>query len=741
MKITRNVLWGIIASSKKSHIGAQPDQGMVVQTVCSKMNIQECAEIVSKIKDEIHKYKDHMQKQKGKSSSQRKSTGDENVIVFDSDDYLEYGNEDVEMRDERPSIPSRSSYKSFLELSKYRQRCRTDSIVSELKNFIEKEELIEKDGTPLSTSRLLGYLLYRVNYNKDKTLAQVGAQIYRGQFSPALKHDLTLSKGDMRSMKRYVNEKGVSFPNTNQLLEERQKLRPPISPVLELDSLGVFVDYIELVRMTTASVIDAANYSRDLPLDPSLKYKMTYKDGADGLGCQTIWKSKSMIDAVPNMFQHSIVPLQLECFNEVGVKSSVVWKNPSPNNSTWCRPVFLVRMVEGEAAKHVVPYTDQCRAKLEEESFVVRAPRCEISYDVKHDIKDTMKDLKYKKSICGLQGADCILCKHKKADWMKEDSIREGFNITRTAEETMKLFIRLISNNDDDDFTVPRAKNDYDDREGMTQTPLTTSDQHSICITHAYINVTEWFVKVLARLNAEYLHWVKKSTVYGEHIRAGEARVKIIIENGRGLRVSQVQNATAKTGGSTDGNTGREFFKQKSLPTILACVKTKYQDDLSKLHKNISSALRIISSTDRVMLDNFKTLLLDTSLRIAQKFPWVEINYTLHGVLHHSYDLVIQNDGYSLGALSEEALESTNKFIRRYAKLFSRKTSPLDQITDVMTRLLEKSDPYIVERRMNYRPRKRSCVECGSTKHSTKRHGEHTQDSYDEVVDNILVLD
>ena len=164
-------------------------------------------------------------------------------------------------------------------------------------------------------------------------------------------------------------------------------------------------------------------------------------------------------------------------------------------------------MVEGEAAKHVVPYTDQCRAKLEEESVIVRAPRCEISYDVMHGIKDTMKDLKYKKSICGLQGADCILCKHKKADWMKEDRIREGFNITRAAEETMKLFIKLISNNDDDDLTVPRAKNDYDEREGLTQPPLTTSDQHSIYITHAYINVTEWFVKVLARLNAEYLHW------------------------------------------------------------------------------------------------------------------------------------------------------------------------------------------------------------------------------------------
>ena len=219
-------------------------------------------------------------------------------------------------------------------------------------------------------------------------------------------------------------------------------------------------------------------------------------------------------------------------------------------------------------------------------------------------------------------------------------------------------------------------------------------------------------MKVLARLNAVYLQWVEKSTTYGDHIRAGRERVKSIIEygldglDGLGLRVAQVGNATAKTGGSTDGNTGREFFKERSLPIILSCVETKHKDDVAILHKNLSCILRIISSSDHVNLEKFKTLLLDTSLHIARKFPWVEINYTLHGVLHHSYELVIQNDGYSLGALSEEALESNNKFIRRYAELLSRKTSPLDQLTDVMARLLEKSDPYIIERRMNFRPRK-----------------------------------
>ena len=62
----------------------------------------------------------------------------------------------------------------------------------------------------------------------------------------------------------------------------------------------------------------------------------------------------------------------------------------------------------------------------------------------------------------------------------------------------------------------------------------------------------------------------------------------------------------------------------------------------------------------------------------------MQINFTLHGVLHHSSELIIRNDGHGLGALSKEALEANNKYVRRYLELFSRKTYPADQMTDVM---------------------------------------------------------
>ena len=116
-------------------------------------------------------------------------------------------------------------------------------------------------------------------------------------------------------------------------------------------------------------------------------------------------------------------------------------------------------------------------------------------------IKDTMKDLKIKKSLSELGSADCIICTTKQDEWMIEGRIKEGFAITRSAEEILCLYQFLVN----EDGEVPRQHYDYKFRKGLTQSPITTSDQHSKCITHAYINTPEWFLNMLYCLNQEYL--------------------------------------------------------------------------------------------------------------------------------------------------------------------------------------------------------------------------------------------
>ena len=214
------------------------------------------------------------------------------------------------------------------------------------------------------------------------------------------------------------------------------------------------------------------------------------------------------------------------------IAQKVLWSNPSPNSAYWGRPQELIREKEGECLTHSIPYTDRCRTKLNEEAVVIESSRdVGLAYQVQHT-KDTMKDMKLKKAISGLGGADCLLCSYNQNEWLSEENIKNGFEITTTAESTRKLYCTLIEKGDGE---VLRKQNDYKERRGITQEAIITSDQWSICITHSFINSVEWFVKVLARLNCEYLHWIEKSNCYGDHIRSATERVSEIIELETGL--------------------------------------------------------------------------------------------------------------------------------------------------------------------------------------------------------------
>ena len=121
--------------------------------------------------------------------------------------------------------------------------------------------------------------------------------------------------------------------------------------------------------------------------------------------------------------------------------------------------------------------------------------------------------------------------------------------------------------------------------------------------------------------------------------------------------------------------------------------------------------------------NNSYFLATEISLLIAERDElknWVELNWTLHGLLHHSVELIYLNGGFSLGSLSEEALESNNKFCRRFLEQYARQTSPVLQLTDAMTRLLERSDPAVQQHQKSTR----ICLVCSicGLRHKTSNH-------------------
>ena len=308
------------------------------------------------------------------------------------------------------------------------------------------ENFLSHNKFSISLDQILGYLLMRENTSKS-SLHCIGEEIYSEtldnevNFSPieavSLVHTLVLSKEQTRKLKQFLSMKNIKFPTTNELLPVRKSLRPDTMSVME--GKGRAVDYTELVSCTAASTIQVVLAENPKFIEQTPILTMHLKDGGDGAGTMPFLKSKKSVDDGDHIFQYGMIPLKLT--KKVGENDEeVAWKNPVPNSARSLRPVYLIREEETDPdlLELVIKNTDDSRNDLNKNGMNLTVGNETIH--VSCNIKDTMKDLKFKKSISGLGGADCILCKSKVKDWTELTKIKEGFKIDRTAADTHKIF-------------------------------------------------------------------------------------------------------------------------------------------------------------------------------------------------------------------------------------------------------------------------------------------------------------
>ena len=110
-----------------------------------------------------------------------------------------------------------------------------------------------------------------------------------------------------------------------------------------------------------------------------------------------------------------------------------------------------------------------------------------------------MKDSKFKKKLSGLGGANFIICESRKIG--KLLTKYKSFPITHSTESSIDLYEQLIHIGDDE---IKKKQGGYQNRKGLTQKPLHSFDQLSICILISYLNVLSWFLKVFYHCNQSY---------------------------------------------------------------------------------------------------------------------------------------------------------------------------------------------------------------------------------------------
>lgn len=110
--------------------------------------------------------------------------------------------------------------------------------------------------------------------------------------------------------------------------------------------------------------------------------------------------------------------------------------------------------------------------------------------------------------------------------------------------------------------------------------------------------------------------------------------------------------------------------------------------------KRFHVILQTISSGYEINLIRFQDYALQTARCFVDLYPWFYMPTSVHKILIHGAE-VINSSVLPIGQMSEDAQESTNKFIKKFRENFARKCSRAKTMEDILSRLLLISDPFI----------------------------------------------
>ncbi|KAI6659635.1 hypothetical protein LOD99_14558 [Oopsacas minuta] len=165
-------------------------------------------------------------------------------------------------------------------------------------------------------------------------------------------------------------------------------------------------------------------------------------------------------------------------------------------------------------------------------------------------------------------------------------------------------------------------------------------------------------------------------------------------------------------GTTTTGNVVRRCLIRKDdndqdfLYWVLTVIPSEFKSHIIEIHTCLGAILRVYNSSRRVDTEELALVCSNIYQSILCAFPWANVSPTLHKLLAHAPEIISMfNDGHGLENLSEEGLEASNKYIRRYRDRLARKFSFEENLKDVFVRLISHSDPMLLMNRKFSIPR------------------------------------
>lgn len=376
-----------------------------------------------------------------------------------------------------------------------------------------------------------------------------------------------------------------------------------------------------------------------LSTDLLTNLKLLIKWGSDGSTGHSQYKQMYAEIGLGDgdLFLTSIVPLQLYA-EQPGNDKIIVWQNPRPSSTRFCRPVrFQFKKETKELTIQETAYIETQISKLRPTTDMLGNEKIAVSH------------------VCVMTMINGKVC--------------------NALTETPSSQTCYICN------ATPKDMNNIE--KVLKRTVIQKNLKFGLSSLHAWIRFFECLLHISYRLE------LKVWQIRGSENKAFFENKKRTIQQSFRDRVGLLVDIP-KSGGSgttNDGNTARRFFANPSLSSEITGID-------EEVITRFGVILRTLSCGYGIDVRAFEEYALETAKLYVAKYPWYYMPTSVHKILLHGA-IIIKEAILPIGQLSEEAQESRNKDLKSFREKHTRKISRTTGNQDLLNRLLITSDPLI----------------------------------------------
>lgn len=332
--------------------------------------------------------------------------------------------------------------KPFDELCLKQKKRRTENLISHSSEelaFAMKLKL-QMDGNR-QLSKIFNYLLenpdevkrvsdFLFSPSKNQKTVQV-------ETSLALMTSLKLSTWQYRTLQQFTNKhmEMAKLPSYYKIQQEKEKCYPSKEDVFVTEKMAE-IKLQSILDLTVKRILKIPN------IDTSQKsLTLTSKWGFDGASSQSGYKqkyenSKTSEQDDSSVFMTSLVPLKLFTADKV------IWENPSPSSTRYCRPIKF------HFVKETKDIVKQEFSNIQSQINKLLVTTCDHDICVRHDLHMTMIDGKIRTIISDTTSSStCPICLTKPSDMNNLQTVFDKPNrkdIYKYGLSTLHMWIRCM---------------------------------------------------------------------------------------------------------------------------------------------------------------------------------------------------------------------------------------------------------------------------------------------------------